>query len=272
MIKNSSSSASQWNTVGSSSPLSFPFVIRWPRTSRSTRRSPADCASARSTSPERSRARRREPLDSRVLLYDGEELVGAKQNRILNVSVLVEAKSTLRIPVSRVEQGAGRGGRRSSGPAGTSRMPSFGGAKPRRRPRSHSRRAFHRARSGTRCMRERWTSASPHQPARAQTSIAHARAICAHSRTRSPRNLASAARSSGSGATCASTRSRGPMPSRASGRSSGRATCWTRSTGSVGSRRRSPRSTPSSQTSTTRWCRGSRRSGSARTSACAATG
>ena len=45
------------------------------------------------------------PLDERVLLYDGEELVGAKQNRILNVSVLVEAKSTLQIPVSCVEQG-----------------------------------------------------------------------------------------------------------------------------------------------------------------------
>jgi hypothetical protein len=45
------------------------------------------------------------PLDERVLLYDGEELIGAKQNRILNVSVLVEAKSSLRIPVSCVEQG-----------------------------------------------------------------------------------------------------------------------------------------------------------------------
>jgi hypothetical protein len=45
------------------------------------------------------------PLAGRVLLYDGEELVGAKQNRILNVSVLVEAKSTLTIPVSCVEQG-----------------------------------------------------------------------------------------------------------------------------------------------------------------------
>jgi hypothetical protein len=45
------------------------------------------------------------PLAERVLLYDGEELVGAKQNRILNVSVLVEAKSALRIPVSCVEQG-----------------------------------------------------------------------------------------------------------------------------------------------------------------------
>src|SRR5918997_299112 len=31
------------------------------------------------------------PLDVDVLLYDGEELLGAKQNRILNVSVLVGA-------------------------------------------------------------------------------------------------------------------------------------------------------------------------------------
>jgi hypothetical protein len=45
------------------------------------------------------------PLDEHVLLYDGEELVGAKQNRILNVSVLVDAKTSLRIPVSCVEQG-----------------------------------------------------------------------------------------------------------------------------------------------------------------------
>jgi hypothetical protein len=52
------------------------------------------------------------PLAERVLLYDGEELVGAKQNRILNVSVLVEAKSALTIPVSCVEQG--RWSRRSA--------------------------------------------------------------------------------------------------------------------------------------------------------------
>ncbi len=48
------------------------------------------------------------PLSERVLLYDGEELVGAKQDRILNVSVLVEAKTTLTIPVSCVEQGRWR--------------------------------------------------------------------------------------------------------------------------------------------------------------------
>ncbi len=48
------------------------------------------------------------PLDERVLLYDGEELVGAKQNRILNISVLVEAETTLTIPVSCVEEGRWR--------------------------------------------------------------------------------------------------------------------------------------------------------------------
>src|SRR5215212_3222291 len=45
------------------------------------------------------------PLDSSVLLYDGEELIGAKQNRILNVTVLVPARSETKIPVSCVEEG-----------------------------------------------------------------------------------------------------------------------------------------------------------------------
>lgn len=45
------------------------------------------------------------PLDTAVLLYDGEELLGAKQNWILNVTVLVAAGSRTKIPVSCVEQG-----------------------------------------------------------------------------------------------------------------------------------------------------------------------
>jgi hypothetical protein len=45
------------------------------------------------------------PLEVDVLLYDGEELLGAKQNRILNVTVLIGAQSEAVIPVSCVEQG-----------------------------------------------------------------------------------------------------------------------------------------------------------------------
>lgn len=43
--------------------------------------------------------------DIRVLFLEGEELVGAKQNRILNTSVLLPAKSKVKIPVSCVERG-----------------------------------------------------------------------------------------------------------------------------------------------------------------------
>jgi hypothetical protein len=45
------------------------------------------------------------PLEANVLLYDGEELLGAKQNRILNVTVLVAGQSKTFIPVSCVEEG-----------------------------------------------------------------------------------------------------------------------------------------------------------------------
>jgi len=40
-----------------------------------------------------------------VFLLDGEELIGAKQNRILNLSILVPAGKTLVVPVSCVEAG-----------------------------------------------------------------------------------------------------------------------------------------------------------------------
>jgi len=43
--------------------------------------------------------------DRPVLLLDGEELVGAKQNRVLNITVLAPAGKTIVIPVSCVEAG-----------------------------------------------------------------------------------------------------------------------------------------------------------------------
>ena len=54
--------------------------------------------------------------ESGVALFDGEELVGAKQNRILNLTILVPAGRKIVIPVSCVERGrwAWRGRRFSS--------------------------------------------------------------------------------------------------------------------------------------------------------------
>ena len=49
--------------------------------------------------------------DKPVLIIDGEELIGAKQNRIANLTLLVPAKKTTTIPVSCVE--AGRWSRQS---------------------------------------------------------------------------------------------------------------------------------------------------------------
>lgn len=39
-----------------------------------------------------------------IIIYDGQQLIGAKQNRIVNITVIVAANSTLPIPVSCVEQ------------------------------------------------------------------------------------------------------------------------------------------------------------------------
>jgi hypothetical protein len=57
--------------------------------------------------------------DSRVLFLEGEELRGAKQNRVLNTSVLVAARSKTTIPVSCVEQGRWRYRSRQFGHGGS---------------------------------------------------------------------------------------------------------------------------------------------------------
>ena len=46
--------------------------------------------------------------DREVFLLDGEELVGAKQNRVLNLTLLAPARTRLTVPVSCVEQGRWR--------------------------------------------------------------------------------------------------------------------------------------------------------------------
>ena len=57
--------------------------------------------------------------DKPVLFLEGEELRGAKQNRVLNTSVLVAAKSRSVLPVSCVEQGRWRHVSRTFGSSGS---------------------------------------------------------------------------------------------------------------------------------------------------------
>lgn len=51
------------------------------------------------------------PLDAQVLLYEGEEVLGAQQNRTFDASALVGARSALQVPVSCVEAGRWEGAR-----------------------------------------------------------------------------------------------------------------------------------------------------------------
>jgi hypothetical protein len=51
------------------------------------------------------------PTDVAVLLYEGEEVLGAQQNRTFDVSVLVPAGASVRVPVSCVEHGRWDGSR-----------------------------------------------------------------------------------------------------------------------------------------------------------------
>jgi ARG and Rhodanese-Phosphatase-superfamily-associated Protein domain len=57
--------------------------------------------------------------DRMILFLEGEQLIGAKQNRILNASILVAANSKTTIPVSCVEQGRWRFKQKSFGTSGT---------------------------------------------------------------------------------------------------------------------------------------------------------
>ena len=62
--------------------------------------------------------------DQKILLLDGEELVGAKQNRVLNTTILIAPNSETIIPVSCVEHGrwSYRAARMSASPSPTMAM------------------------------------------------------------------------------------------------------------------------------------------------------
>ncbi|AUB80858.1 TIGR02452 family protein [Candidatus Thiodictyon syntrophicum] len=67
--------------------------------------------------------------DLPVLLVDGEELIGAKQNRILNLSILAPAHQTIVIPVSCVEAGRWHA---QSAEFGSARRAHFGAGRARK--------------------------------------------------------------------------------------------------------------------------------------------
>jgi len=58
--------------------------------------------------PEVNRLRLENPTGRAVLLMDGEELIGAMQNRVLNTTILAPADRSLDLPVSCVEEGRWR--------------------------------------------------------------------------------------------------------------------------------------------------------------------
>ncbi len=73
------------------------------------------------------------PTDADVLLYEGDEVLGAQQNRTFDVSVLVGAGTSVRVPVTCVEHGRWDGSRHREAlaPAPQAAYPSLRGMKNR---------------------------------------------------------------------------------------------------------------------------------------------
>ena len=173
------------------------------------------------------------PLDEAVLLYDGEELAGAKQNRILDVSVLAAPRSKLVVSVSCVERGRWRAVSRTFSSAGHVAHIEL------RRSKARALGIEPLARGGA--QRAVWDSVDrrlealevtrPH--ARTATRSGHTAGGSTTSPRVSRRCRASAVPCSRSETRSASTRCPGRMCSRSSGRSCATAIYSTRSIGST---------------------------------------
>ena len=247
-----SSSASPSSTAASSSPRSSPArdpvaALHHARRGAAARArdqrdlaTPARCPSSRCVNP----------LDEDVLLYDGEELVGAKQNRILNVTVLVGAGATLPIPVSCVEQGrwSSRVGVLRLGPARLARPPAPAQGGDARRPAARARRRAERGLG-----RDRATS--PPGCTSPRRRCANSDVFEAHGDALGELEQAFPLQPGQCGAVLALGDDALPrlgLPPRrvrsACGRSSGAATCSTRSSGSTAAPTHRSRASPASST------------------------
>ena len=148
------------------------------------------------------------PTDSNVLLYEGEEVLGAQQNRTFDISVLVGAGSKLHVPVSCVEAGRWDGARHAEDfeAAPQTAYPELRRQKATPGARASrwrgSRPAPTRAPSGTRSPPSRRGWASTRRPGRCTTSTKAAATASPRCATRSSSTTTRSGRSSRSEARC----------------------------------------------------------------------
>ena len=112
----------------------------------------------------------REPDRLRVIVYDGEELVGAKQNRILNVTVLVPRAAACGSRSRAWSRGAGAAAPARSRRRDTPPTPSCAGGRPSGSRRRRCGSGPPRTRYGAPSPRSRSGSARTRRPARRRTS------------------------------------------------------------------------------------------------------
>jgi hypothetical protein len=109
------------------------------------------------------------PTTAAVLLLDGEEVLGAQQNRTFDVSVLFPPGATLKVPVSCVEHGRWDGARRGER---FSLAPQAGYPELRRLKSRHVRHAVALGRPARAGQQEVWADVA-RQPSRLAVGLGH---------------------------------------------------------------------------------------------------